>query len=76
MGNNEDLRSPLAKARDDFEQSEKCKESCRVITLIRDDAFDRGDIYLKNRLSNAFVAGWEACEKHKSTIDNRKLKMF
>jgi len=55
-----DMRSPLAKARDkwfDSQDGKACQEGAT-----------QGQ-YLRNRLEQAFIAGWEACEKKlKSTL--------
>ena len=59
-----DLRSPLAKARDDFFETEQGK---RLIE--QPGAFGR---YLHNRLEAAFIAGWTAADEHLSYPEIKK----
>ena len=61
----EDLRSSLAKARDEF--LEKNPELCESRTLLLDtknNSYDKARQFLKNRIERAFIAGWEAHTKH------------
>jgi hypothetical protein len=51
-----DLRSPLAKARDEFLDSDSGRDMCDSRNLPA-TAFSQ---YLRNRLEQAFVAGWNA----------------
>lgn len=51
-----DLRSSLAKARDDFLDSEAGRDLCDSRNLPA-TAFSQ---YLRNRLEQAFIAGWNA----------------
>jgi hypothetical protein len=51
-----DLRSPLAKARDEFLDSDNGRDMCDSRNLPQ-TAFSQ---YLRNRLAEAFVAGWNA----------------
>ena len=50
-----DLRSPLAKARDKWMDSERGRKCAEGVT---------NGQYLRNRLEVAFIAGWNAGEKH------------
>ena len=59
------LRSPLAKARDDFFENGEGKR-------LMGDGFAYG-CYLKNRLENAFIAGWYAHEEYLSKVVQRNL---
>lgn len=54
-----DLRSPLAKARDVFLDSEAGRDLCDTRNLPA-TAYSQ---YIRNRLEQAFVAGWEAREQ-------------
>lgn len=51
-----DQRSPLAKARDAFLDSEAGRDLCDTRNLPA-TAYSQ---YIRNRLEQAFVAGWEA----------------
>lgn len=51
-----DLRSPLAKARDDYLDSDEGRDMCDTRNL-PPTAFSQ---YLRNRLEKAFIAGWDA----------------
>lgn len=51
-----DLRSPLAKARDEFLDSNDGRDLCDSRNLPA-TAFSQ---YLRNRLEKAFIAGWNA----------------
>lgn len=55
-----DLRSPLAKARDKFLDSEEGVRAADPISLKAPTEMRQ---YLRNRLENAFVRGWEAAMK-------------
>lgn len=59
-GGSTDRRSPLARARDDFLQSDEGAKCCDPTTLKapRDQRQ-----YLENRIARAFLAGAEAAEK-------------
>jgi hypothetical protein len=52
-----DMRSPLAKARDDWKQSEDFK-------CLTHNPGSLGEPYLGNRLEAAFISGWTACQRH------------
>ena len=57
-----DLRNPLAKARDQFVADNPSMFDAD--TLGRNAA----DFYLRNRLESAFIAGWHAREKEKPNV--------
>lgn len=57
---NKDLRSLLAKARDEWLESDEGKKCLEGTTY--------GD-YLRNRIYTAFIAGWDAHES--LTVDKR-----
>lgn len=54
-----DLRNPQARARDEYLESDSGRRACDVVSLIELRKFD---IYLRNRIEMAFLAGWKACE--------------
>lgn len=65
-----DLRSPLAKARDDFFENEG-KSLANAVTLRAPSSQDQ---YLRNRLERAFLAGAKAQEAiNKATTTAPKL---
>ena len=55
-----DLRSPLAKARDKFLESDEGVRAADPISLKAPSEMRQ---YLRNRIENAFVRGWEAGQK-------------
>lgn len=55
-----DLRSPLAKACDEWLESDDAKTLAEGQTE---------GVYLRNRLQHAFLAGWNACEKARDEDD-------
>ena len=57
----QDLRSPLAKARDEYFQSNEGKKMCEG---------GASGQYLKSRLERAFIAGWDLARNN--VIENAK----
>jgi hypothetical protein len=55
MAKKKDLRSPLAKARDEYFESETGAGLC---------VGGATGEYLRNRLVRAFIDGWGMCERH------------
>lgn len=63
-----DLRNPLAKARDEFLDSEEGVRAADPISLKASGEMRQ---YLRNRIENAFVRGWEAAEKARRSAPRR-----
>ena len=55
-----DLRSPLAKARDKWLESERGKECINPVGI---GVLECNRMYLRNRIESAFIAGWNAKEE-------------
>ena len=54
------METPFKKANDEFFESKQGQRLCLANTLNL-KPLEANDIYLKNRLERAFVAGWIAC---------------
>jgi hypothetical protein len=53
-------RHPLAKARDEFLESEAGRKACDLPSLHCGAVDNTRAIYLRNRIEAAFIAGWNA----------------
>jgi hypothetical protein len=67
-----DLRSPLAKARDEWFASEEGQKCCDI-SLIRYYEVKEAPRYLHNRLAAAFLAGAAAQEKIAAAVPTPKI---
>jgi hypothetical protein len=68
-------RHPLAKARDEYLESERGRAGCDLASLLSneraDDLYARQH-YLRNRIESAFIAGWNAAEYHALTKPHKE----